>query len=90
MVRTAGFHPVNRSSILRSATISFQETHIRKSVGFYFLKMLFIPIDHSYQKEDNSNNKKDMDKTTNGIGSDNTEYPEYDEDDGNSFKHRKK
>ncbi len=52
--------------------------------------MLFIPIDHSYQKEDNSNNKKDMDKTTNGIGSDNTEYPEYDEDDGNSFKHRKK
>ena len=52
--------------------------------------MLFISIDHSYQKEDNSSNEKDMDKSTNGIGGYNTECPEYDEDDGNSFKHRKK
>lgn len=51
---------------------------------------LAIPPDHSYEKEDDSHDEKDMDESSDRIGWDESEYPEDEEDDGDSLEHEEK
>ena len=56
----------------------------------YRLYGLLIPPDYSYEKEDDSDDEKYVDQSSDRIGWDDSENPEDEEDDSDSLEHRAK